>query len=93
MARFYADEQFPRRIVEALQALGHDVLTVQAGLLPDDPPWNQFRANSLSPLKRTQMLTKRSLQLVSTSFSFEPKIDLKALVQCLLLLVQLSYQI
>jgi predicted nuclease of predicted toxin-antitoxin system len=30
MARFYADEQFPQRIVERLQALGHDVLTVQA---------------------------------------------------------------
>lgn len=39
MARFYADEQFPRRIVEALQALGHDVLTVQAAGnrgLPDE---------------------------------------------------------
>jgi hypothetical protein len=30
MSRFYADEQLPRGIVEALQALGHDVLTVQA---------------------------------------------------------------
>lgn len=39
MARFYADEQFPRRIVEALQALGHDVFTVQAAGkrgLPDE---------------------------------------------------------
>jgi predicted nuclease of predicted toxin-antitoxin system len=39
MARFYADEQFPRRIVEVLQSLGHDVLTVQAAAnrgLPDD---------------------------------------------------------
>ena len=39
MARFYADEQFPRRIVETLQALGHDVLTVQAADnrgLPDE---------------------------------------------------------
>ncbi len=30
MARLYADEQFPRPVVERLQNLGHDVLTVQA---------------------------------------------------------------
>lgn len=29
MARFYADEQFPRSVVELLRELGHDVLTVQ----------------------------------------------------------------
>jgi predicted nuclease of predicted toxin-antitoxin system len=29
MARLYADEQFPKRVVEYLRALGHDVLTVQ----------------------------------------------------------------
>ncbi|NQE32334.1 DUF5615 family PIN-like protein [Microcoleus asticus] len=29
MARFYADEQFPKRVVEWLRTLGHDVLTVQ----------------------------------------------------------------
>ena len=29
MARFYADEQFPKRVVELLRSLGHDVLTVQ----------------------------------------------------------------
>lgn len=29
MARLYADEQFPLRIVEVLRAFGHDVLTVQ----------------------------------------------------------------
>ena len=27
MARFYADENFPRPVVEALRLLGHDVLT------------------------------------------------------------------
>lgn len=27
--RLYADEQFPRRIVEFLRAMGHDVLTAQ----------------------------------------------------------------
>ena len=30
MARLYADEQFPRPVVEYLRNLGHDVLTVQA---------------------------------------------------------------
>lgn len=29
MARLYADEQFPRRVVEYLRAFSHDVLTVQ----------------------------------------------------------------
>ncbi|MEG3937638.1 MULTISPECIES: DUF5615 family PIN-like protein [unclassified Microcoleus] len=29
MARLYADEQFPRVVVELLRALGHDVFTVQ----------------------------------------------------------------
>ena len=41
MARLYADEQFPRLVVEFLRGLGHDVLTVQeagnAGLkIPDE---------------------------------------------------------
>ena len=29
MARMYANENFPRRVVEALRQLGHDILTVQ----------------------------------------------------------------
>ncbi|MGK7919199.1 MAG: DUF5615 family PIN-like protein [Trichodesmium sp.] len=29
MARLYADEQFPKRVVEWLRIFGHDVLTVQ----------------------------------------------------------------
>ena len=29
MTAFYANEQFPRRVVEFLRSLGHDVLTVQ----------------------------------------------------------------
>lgn len=29
MARLYADEQYPKRVVELLRTLGHDVLTVQ----------------------------------------------------------------
>jgi predicted nuclease of predicted toxin-antitoxin system len=41
MAKFYADEQFPRPVVDLLRSLGHDVLTVQeAGNaeqgIPDD---------------------------------------------------------
>ena len=41
MARFYADEQFPLRVVEYLRDFGHDVLTIQeagnANLrIPDD---------------------------------------------------------
>lgn len=33
MARLYADENFPRQVVEELRRLGHDVLTVlEAGL-------------------------------------------------------------
>jgi hypothetical protein len=42
VARFYADEDFPRPVVEALRLLGHDVLSVQeAGQaekkIPDAP--------------------------------------------------------
>lgn len=29
MSRLYADEQFPKRVVEILRDLGHDVMTVQ----------------------------------------------------------------
>jgi len=41
MAAIYANESFPRRVVEALRALGHDVLTSQeAGranqMVPDE---------------------------------------------------------
>jgi len=40
MAAFYANEQFPRRVVEYLREFGHDVLTVQEasnqGLSDDD---------------------------------------------------------
>jgi len=60
----------------------------QFDLLPNVPPWNQFWANSLSQLKLTRTPTGSAFQLVLASFSFEPEIDLKALVQCLLLLVQ-----
>ncbi|NJN56590.1 MAG: hypothetical protein HC879_03385 [Leptolyngbyaceae cyanobacterium SL_5_9] len=64
------------------------MLKIFAPKLPDDLPWNQFRANSLSQFQLTQTPTGRPFQLVLTSFSFEPEIDLKALVQCFLLLVQ-----
>lgn len=40
MARIYADEHFPRQVVQNLRFLGHDVLTVQeagnAGLPDED---------------------------------------------------------
>lgn len=41
MAQFYSDENFPRRVVEELRRLGHDVLTArEAGnanqRIPDD---------------------------------------------------------
>jgi predicted nuclease of predicted toxin-antitoxin system len=39
VTRFYADEQFPRRVVELLRGLDHDVLTVQeAGRAGDIDP-------------------------------------------------------
>jgi len=41
VARFYADEQFPRQVSEFLRGMGHDILTVQeagkAGLGIPDP--------------------------------------------------------
>jgi hypothetical protein len=41
MARFYANENFPRQVVEALRSLEHDVLTVlesgKAGISWPDP--------------------------------------------------------
>ena len=43
MARLYADEQFPKPVVENLRALGHNILTVQeAGKtgLPDEDVLN-----------------------------------------------------
>ena len=39
MVRIYADEHFPRQVVQNLRSLGHDVLTVQAAGnagLPDE---------------------------------------------------------
>ena len=40
MARLYADEHFPRQVVQKLRSLGHDILTVQeagnAGLPDED---------------------------------------------------------
>ncbi|NEP82027.1 MAG: hypothetical protein F6K39_30110 [Okeania sp. SIO3B3] len=39
MARLYADEQFPKRVVVLLRTFGHDVLTVQeAGLANQKVP-------------------------------------------------------
>ncbi|NJN91114.1 MAG: hypothetical protein HC833_18255 [Leptolyngbyaceae cyanobacterium RM1_406_9] len=79
--------QLPSQRLETRNSERSQILH-QADLLPDDPPWNQFRANRSSQLKLTQMHTRRLFQLVLTSFSFEPEIDLKALGQCFLPLVQ-----
>jgi predicted nuclease of predicted toxin-antitoxin system len=55
MARFYADEQFPRAATHYLRLLGHDVLTVQeAGnanqRIPDDQVLAYATANSRAVL-------------------------------------------
>ena len=50
MARLYADEQFPRSVVELLRELGHDVLTVQeAGCRADADPQVLAFARSENP--------------------------------------------
>jgi len=50
MARFYSNENFPRRAVEAVRELGHDVLTShEAG-----------RANKKSAIPRCWNLQRRS---------------------------------
>jgi predicted nuclease of predicted toxin-antitoxin system len=55
MARFYADEQFPRAATNYLRLLGHDVLTVQeAGnanqKIPDDQVLAYATANNRAVL-------------------------------------------
>ncbi|WP_437500003.1 DUF5615 family PIN-like protein [Sorangium sp. So ce1099] len=50
MASFYANENFPRQVVEGLRALGHDVLTTQeagnAGQAIPDEMVLEFAARS-----------------------------------------------
>lgn len=49
MARLYADEQYPKRVVELLRTLGHDVLTVQeAGNANQKIPDEEVLAFALS---------------------------------------------
>ncbi len=49
MARLYADEQFPREVVELLRPLGHDILTVQeAGNANQGIPDEQVLAFAVS---------------------------------------------
>lgn len=44
MARLYANENFPLRVVEALRQLGHDVLTVHHAQAHQDlPPLSRVR--------------------------------------------------
>lgn len=49
MARLYADEQFPREVVELLRLLAHDILTVQeAGNANQGIPDEQVLAFAVS---------------------------------------------
>ncbi|WP_293147877.1 MULTISPECIES: DUF5615 family PIN-like protein [unclassified Microcoleus] len=60
MARFYADEQYPRRIVEFLRTLGHDVLTVQeAGNANQKIPDDEVLAFALSIDRAILTLNRR----------------------------------
>ena len=53
MARIYADEHFPRQVVQNLRSLGHDVLTVQeagnAGL-PDETELKPLFTTSINKI-------------------------------------------
>ncbi|MGB3263152.1 MAG: DUF5615 family PIN-like protein [Microcoleus sp.] len=60
MAFFYADEQYPRRIVEFLRTLGHDVLTVQeAGNANQRIPDEEVLAFALSIDRAILTLNRR----------------------------------
>ena len=62
MARFYADENFRRPVVEALRHLGHDVLTAQeagrGGLGIDD---DTVLADAAAAGTRKQFMTSQPL--------------------------------
>jgi predicted nuclease of predicted toxin-antitoxin system len=60
VARFYADEQYPRRVVEFLRTLGHDVLTVQeAGNANQKIPDEEVLAFALSIDRAILTLNRR----------------------------------
>ncbi|WP_333469258.1 DUF5615 family PIN-like protein [Microcoleus sp. herbarium12] len=60
MARFYAYEQYPKRIVEFLRTLGHDVLTVQeAGNANQKNPDEEVLAFALSIDRAILTLNRR----------------------------------
>ncbi|WP_293125794.1 DUF5615 family PIN-like protein [Microcoleus sp. bin38.metabat.b11b12b14.051] len=60
MARFYADEQYPKRVVEFLRTLGHDVLTVQeAGNANQKIPDEEVLAFALSIDRAILTLNRR----------------------------------
>ena len=59
MARFFADENFPLPVVQALRRLGHDVLTAQeAGLANQRTPDHQVLAFATSD-KRSVLTINR----------------------------------
>ena len=69
MARLYADEQYPKRVVELLRNLGHDVLTVQeAGNANQKIPDEKVLAFALSidcailTLNRSHFIRLHTLQ-------------------------------
>ena len=60
MARLYADEQYPKRVVELLRNLGHDILTVQeAGNANQKIPDEEVLAFALSVDRAILTLNRR----------------------------------
>jgi predicted nuclease of predicted toxin-antitoxin system len=67
VAAFYANEQFPRQVVQFLRALGHDVLTVQEarnrGLADDEVITFASRTNrTVITLNRRHFIRLHKLQ-------------------------------
>jgi predicted nuclease of predicted toxin-antitoxin system len=67
VAAFYANEQFPRQVVQFLQALGHNVLTVQEaenrGLADDEVLTFASRNNrTILTLNRRHFIRLHKLQ-------------------------------
>ncbi len=60
MARLYANENFPREVVEALRALGHDVLTtIEAGKANQRIPDEQVIAFATQDNRTVLTLNRR----------------------------------
>ena len=60
MTRLYADEQYPKRVVELLRTLGHDILTVQEAGNPNQKiPDEEVLAFALSVDRAILTLNRR----------------------------------